>query len=133
MKTFLRMMKYLLYGVFALLFMMSLAFLGQESQWTGMLVFNAPALLYLAARLLFALFKSRSAWEITLFMIGWISLEVTLFSNLFLSSFALLFIGIYFVWRFLVAFSQNARGYDFSRPPDHGANYDFEFYDYERK
>lgn len=78
MKTFLRMMKYLMYGVFALLFMMSWAFLGQEPQW-NMLVFNAPALLYLAARLLFAIFKSRSVWAAIVFFTGLSCLEYLLF------------------------------------------------------
>lgn len=77
MKTFLRVMKYLMYGVFALLFMMSWAFLGQGPEWM-ILVFNVPALLYLAAQLLFAIFKSRSAWAITMLLIAISCLEVML-------------------------------------------------------
>lgn len=80
MSTVLNMMKYLMYGVFALLFMMSWALFGQEPDWAW-LVFNAPALLYISARMLFVVLKNHKPWAITMLLIAIGCLELVLFNE----------------------------------------------------
>ena len=80
MRVVIKIMKYLMYGVFALLFMMSWALFGKEPEWAWVML-NVPALLYVAARMLFVLLKNHRPWAIAILMIAVGCLELVLFNG----------------------------------------------------